>query len=169
MSVSDWLSMGTKDNYQSNGWFSGYYGGQREKEEQSIIPSLSWYQRIAAFVILLALGCASLFLSSLLILKLRAFTKFFTLGNLLIMSSTFFVVGPAAQCRSLCQPARFFAFVLYMGAMFGTLYVALHMQRTGLALVFVVIQMLAAVWYGASYIPYAQSCLLSTTRSVLPV
>ena len=24
------------------------------------------------------------------------------------MGSTFFVVGPAAQCRSLCQPARFF-------------------------------------------------------------
>jgi hypothetical protein len=55
MSVSDWLTLGggrEKEN-QSYWWPSV---GNTSKEDQSIFPSLTWYQRIALFLLFLGVG-----------------------------------------------------------------------------------------------------------------
>ena len=104
--------------------------GGRKRENNEIYVYLNYNGRVFKFG---SVGFICFFASSLLILHLRAFVKFYTLvsslaslflfsypvlicdtqGNMLVLSSTFFLVGPTTQCKSLLQPARFIGFLLF--------------------------------------------------------
>jgi hypothetical protein len=58
---------------------------------------------------------------------------------------------------------------VYFISMFSTLYFALYHQNTFGAMLAVIAQFAAALWYGASFVPFMQSCLASTASSVLPL
>jgi len=121
------------------------------------------------FVALLGLGVVFCFLATWMVLVPRSFAKFYTLGTLCIISSTFVLVGPQRQLRNMFHPTRLISALVYFGSMAATLYCALGLQQTGLTLLMMIIQFAAAVWYGASYVPFAQNCLRSTARNLLPL
>eukprot|EP01116_Phalansterium_solitarium_P002666 TRINITY_DN12823_c0_g1_i1.p1 TRINITY_DN12823_c0_g1~~TRINITY_DN12823_c0_g1_i1.p1 ORF type:complete len:174 (+),score=15.48 TRINITY_DN12823_c0_g1_i1:51-524(+) len=133
------------------------------------ILGLSFYKRVMIFVVLLALGLGLCFLSTFMLLSPTRFAKTYTLGCLLVITSTAFLVGPKKQLQSMFQPERLPAAVLYVASLFGTLYCALSLQSSGLTMLMIILQLAAAVWYGASYVPFAQQCLKSTAKTVLPV
>lgn len=88
-------------------------------------------------------------------------------------------MGPMKQMKSLCfHPA----FQVYALAMVGTLYFALsvrlspylistdaQLENAFLTLIMIVVQICAAVWYGASFIPFAQECIRGSAGAILPV
>jgi len=131
--------------------------------------NLSYTKRIALFATSLGLGLFFLILSTWMIIRPTTFAKFYTLGTLFIISSTFFLVGPMRQLRSMFHPSRIIAAGIYVGSMVMTLFCALSLQNTLLTLGMIVIQFGAMIWYGASYIPFAQNCLRGTARTILPM
>ncbi|ELR23913.1 tetraspanning membrane protein, SFT2like protein [Acanthamoeba castellanii str. Neff] len=126
-------------------------------------------QRIVAFAVCLAFGIGFCFLSTWFLVIPRTFAKFYTVGSLFLIGSTFFLMGPWKQLQSMFQPARYMSTLIYFGAMGGTLYAALSLHNTGLTLIMVIVQFGAALWYGASYVPFCQQFLMGTARTVLPL
>jgi len=108
-------------------------------------------------------------MSTLMILSPTRFAKFYTIGTVFIIFSTFFLVGPMKQIRSMFHPSRFMSAMIYFGSIFATLYCALELQVTTLTILMIILQFGSAIWYGASYLPFAQDCLKSTARTVLPL
>jgi len=131
--------------------------------------SIGFTKRIILFVVFLLLGIFFCFISTWVILMPRSFAKFYTLGTIFIIASTFFLVGPAKQIKSMFHPSRVVAAAIYFGSMGVTLYSALSLQNTLLTLIMIFVQFGAALWYGASYIPFLQECLRGTARTVLPI
>eukprot|EP00727_Mastigamoeba_balamuthi_P006809 m51a1_g2749 hypothetical protein (170) ;mRNA; r:954349-955123 len=151
------------------------FGQQPERpptvwEEVSSSFQLSLAKRVIFFSVFLGLGLFFAGLSTMFLLSPTRFAKFYTLGSIFILSASFFLVGPARQLRSAFQDrSRAISAILYFSTVVLTLFFALSVGSAGLAMMSVIAQVAAAVWYGASYIPFAQSCLLSTARTVLPI
>jgi hypothetical protein len=148
-----------------SGWFSIF----PSEPEPACLPQLSYTKRLTLFVCTGLTGLACLFFSTMFLILPRVFAKWYTLGSLLLLGSTFFLVGPTQQLRSMFQPNRWFASVLYLFSLAGTLYTALRLQNLGLTIIMVVVQTASAVYYGATYVPLGTTCLQSTARSVLPL
>ena len=93
------------------------------------------------------------------------FAMTYTVGNVLALGSTTFLVGPRRQIRYMFDRTRIVATLVYLACIGGTLAAGLTEQSTFLIIALLVIQFLALVWYTASYIPYArqaiQNCLCS--------
>lgn len=103
------------------------------------------------------------------LLNLRQFAKFYTLGTLSIISSMLFLVGPARLFKSMFDSSRLVASIAYVGSMVLTLYAAIVIQSWILAFICVVFQICASLWYGSSFVPFAQTLLRSTASSLLPI
>lgn len=78
------------------------------------------------FLVCITLSCLYLRLSLPYYNCPAAFTKApfafkYTLGNLLALGSSSFLVGPAKQCRDMCAPERRSASLLYIASLIGTL------------------------------------------------
>lgn len=84
-------------------------------------------------------------------------------------NSTFFLMGPRRQLVNMFDSSRFTAALAYFGSMAATLFVAISLQSTILTLILVIVQLGASVWYGSSYIPFAQSLIKSTASTILPL
>ena len=135
-------------------------------------PPLTFKQRVTGAFVCLAIG-AILSLGSLTsIAKLLLgnplpFAFKYTLGNLLSLGATSFIVGPARQCRDMLAPQRRLASLTYFATLIGTL-LSVFVLRSGLhSLLFIVLQFLALTWYLLSYIPYGQTAAKSCVRRLL--
>eukprot|EP00933_Yihiella_yeosuensis_P014698 TRINITY_DN13066_c1_g1_i1.p1 TRINITY_DN13066_c1_g1~~TRINITY_DN13066_c1_g1_i1.p1 ORF type:complete len:193 (-),score=31.37 TRINITY_DN13066_c1_g1_i1:39-617(-) len=88
------------------------------------------------------------------------FALVYTLGNMVAMTGTFFLAGPAKQMRNMTQKNRAKNSAVFIGAMLATL-VAVEATpffgRALLILLLVVVQWMALVWYTLSYIPYGRT------------
>mmetsp|Transcript_2409 Transcript_2409/g.7651 ORF Transcript_2409/g.7651 Transcript_2409/m.7651 type:complete len:194 (-) Transcript_2409:44-625(-) len=146
----------------SSSWFSS------EPETADPCLRLGYAQRMACFAIAFVAGVACCVMASLVVFSPHLFAKYYSLGSLLLLGSTFFLIGPVAQLKSMFHPSRYIASILYLGTLIGTLYAA-SVSNILLTMVLVVVQICAALWYVASYIPYAQDCLWGTAQRVLPV
>ena len=128
-------------------------------------PRLSWRQRLAGFSVCFALGLVVELGSFLRLVELVAgrpvpFAISYTAGNVIAIGSSFFLAGPATQCKSMLKPTRAVATVTYVTSIGATLFVALYPReipaRAGLIIVLVVVQSLALLWYMLSYVPFAR-------------
>lgn len=138
-------------------------------EEVSSQMTMSYTKRILAFFVCLIVGLSLIFLSTWFILIPHSFAKFYTVGNLLLLGSSFFLMGPWRQLQTMFASNRIITTLIYLGAMFGTLYCALILHSVFLSIFMIVIQMGATLWYCASYISFFQMCLRTTAGSILPV
>ncbi|KAJ8964395.1 hypothetical protein NQ314_004932 [Rhamnusium bicolor] len=96
---------------------------------------------------------------------LPVFAVFYTLGNIVSMLSTCFLMGPFNQIKKMFAPTRFIATIIVIVAFALTLVAALVWHRAGLALLFIIIQSLAMTWYSLSYIPYARDAVKKTVMT----
>eukprot|EP00668_Euglena_longa_P017210 GGOE01021573.1.p1 GENE.GGOE01021573.1~~GGOE01021573.1.p1 ORF type:complete len:143 (+),score=16.98 GGOE01021573.1:61-489(+) len=94
----------------------------------------------------------------------KKFAFFFTFGNLFLISSTLFLVGPTRQFRSMMEASRLQATVIYFLSLSMTLVSALRFGSTLLVLVFTCMQIMAMVWYCLSYIPFARTLVRRSCR-----
>ena len=80
----------------------------------------------------------------------------YTIGNILSLMSTGFLVGPRRQCKNMFHRKRIVASLVFIGALIGTLAVAISTGSIMATLLMILIQFCALAWYTLSYIPYAR-------------
>ncbi|CAL7951944.1 unnamed protein product [Xylocopa violacea] len=132
--------------------------------------TLSWSTRIKGFAICFIVGILCSFLGSFALFLhkgLTVFAVFYTLGNIISLASTCFLMGPFNQFKKMFAATRVIATILVFVTIAMTLFAALHLKNPGLALLFIIIQSLAMTWYSLSYIPYARDAVKKTMESCI--
>lgn len=151
-------------------------GSDQCDEESGIITqvmdqsTLSWSTRIKGFAICFVVGILLSFLGSFALFfnrGLTVFAVFYTLGNIISITSTCFLMGPFNQLKKMFASTRIIATLLVFISIAVTLFAALSLKNPGLALIFIIIQSLAMTWYSLSYIPYARDAVKKTVESCI--
>lgn len=150
--------------------------GLKEEDEPPICGEMSYENRMYGFA-----GCfvTGWLISALATISLwsgnfKAFAIQYTLGNVVVLSSSLFLMGPAQQCKRMWKGSRVFSTVLFLTMIVVTLVVAFLPtytdlepgQVTPLVIICAVLQCCASVWYSASYIPYGQRILKSCCKKL---
>ncbi|KAL5010275.1 hypothetical protein ScPMuIL_012580 [Solemya velum] len=139
-----------------------------DEEEKGIVTqisdatTLSWSTRIKGFAICFALGVVlSMLGTALLFAKngLVIFAVLYTIGNILALASTCFLMGPLNQLKKMFAKTRIIATILVVVMLILTLVAAFAIKNAALAIVFCVLQFLAFTWYSLSYIPFARDAV----------
>ncbi|SPP76833.1 Hypothetical predicted protein [Drosophila guanche] len=136
------------------------------------MSTLSWSTRIKAFCICFGLGIFLSLLGSIALFLHRGivvFAVFYTLGNIISMASTCFLMGPFKQIKKMFADTRLIATSIVIVAIVMTFISAIVLKKTGLTLIFIIIQSLAMTWYSLSYIPYARDAVRSTASACFEV
>ncbi|MED6148911.1 hypothetical protein PIB30_057529 [Stylosanthes scabra] len=119
--------------------------------------TLSTKQRLYGFAICFSAGLTFTLLSMLVFLKPIKFAVAFTLGNLLSLGSTAFLIGPKRQFTMMLDPVRIYATAIYIASMIIALFCALYVHNKLLTLLAIILEFGALIWYSLSYIPFARS------------
>jgi len=93
--------------------------------------------------------------------NVRKFALAFTIGNLLLIGSTLFLMGPMKQLKSMFEKGRVYATSSFFGSMVLTLFVTMKLQSFILAIPCIAVELMSMLWYAASYIPFGQAILKS--------
>jgi hypothetical protein len=96
-----------------------------------------------------------------------------TLGNIMSLLSTIFLVGPARQCTMMFDPVRRSVTFSYLCAMVLTVFVAVAFRSATLCALCGILQYSALFWYQLSYVPYGRevvgNCFASCAKMMLNV
>jgi len=123
--------------------------------------TLSWSTRIKGFAICFGLGLFISILGSIMFYT-GSTTKFailYSLGNIVALCSTCFLMGPVAQIKRMFSSSRWLATVLMLFFLVLTILSAVWWDSGLLVLIFCILQFCAMVWYSLSYIPYARDAI----------
>merc|ERR1712002_641910 len=150
-------------------------GNDDDEEDQSIMTqlsdasTLSYATRIKGFVACFIIGIVFSLLGSFFLFSrgLTLFAVFYTLGNIVALLSTCFLMGPVKQIKKMFAKTRVVATIVYLGCLITSVTLALLHVAAIIVLIFVVLQMLAMTWYSLSYIPYARDAVKKCCESCL--
>ncbi|CAL4066977.1 unnamed protein product [Meganyctiphanes norvegica] len=135
--------------------------------------TLSWGTRVKGFAICFVLGFIFSFFSTALLFLPKGvilFAVFYSLGNVMALSSTCFLMGPVKQIKKMFAKTRVVATLVMVFCLIMTLVAALQSPpKKALAMLMVVIQFLAMTWYSLSYIPYARDAAKKCFASCIDV
>ena len=128
------------------------------------LPALSYQQRLLGFLACLVIGLmisltSLMSFGSLLTGNPTPFALKYTIGNLLSIGASGFLVGPAKQCRDMFAPVRRVASLLYVASLGTTLVCIFYLRSRLLTTVSICVQLGAMVWYCVSYLPFGQNML----------
>jgi len=120
-------------------------------------------QRLYGFFGCTVLGFVLSLLGSILLFvgALWSFTILFTLGIIVSLAGTGFLIGFFKQLKMMFKPVRVVATIVFLGSI-GLVFVgAFVLGNDVLCIVFVIVEYLAYTWYSLSYIPYARTAVKS--------
>lgn len=117
-------------------------------------PTLSFKQRITGLACMVALSLVFNMMAFGVWWSPTKFAFFFCCANACSVGASFFLSGPTTQLRMMFDEERRVATLAYLCALVCTLTSVLILNSTVLTIFFVLIQMVAFVWYTLSYIPY---------------
>eukprot|EP00163_Fabomonas_tropica_P028591 TRINITY_DN585_c0_g1_i1.p1 TRINITY_DN585_c0_g1~~TRINITY_DN585_c0_g1_i1.p1 ORF type:complete len:219 (+),score=21.50 TRINITY_DN585_c0_g1_i1:132-788(+) len=134
--------------------------------------TLTKKQRLYGFAFTFGMGMVCSFLSVMflpsLLIHPGKFAAAYTLGNILSLGSSAFIVGPMRQIKTMFKPVRAGATIIYLVSM-GLTFFFIRVRSSLGVLLCLGIQFCALIWYCASYIPFARSLLTSCFSSVVAV
>jgi len=130
----------------------------------TLCPTLTIKQRAIGFATCLAIGfLLDLFsfarLAQVFTGHAERYALIYTAGNLTALSGTFFLAGPSRQLARMTTQHRWMASLAFVVSMVLTLIVASvgYFRMKGLIiLLLVLIQWVALIWYGLSFIPFGR-------------
>jgi hypothetical protein len=93
----------------------------------------------------------------------------YTLGAVLSICSTMFLMGPWEQLKKMFHPSRLTATIVYLVSLVLTLYCAVGLHNAILTLLCLVVQLCAFVWYTLTYIPFGTRMLSMCCDSALDI
>ena len=153
-------------------WILGSYSSDAE-DNDSIFPSMTIRDRLIGFSVCMAVGYLFSAQSIVKFVKLLAgnpapFVLTFTIGNIIVMSSSCFLIGPSNQVKVMFHQKRASVATIYVCSMFLSISILIlavikraKYNRTPILLsisllVTLLIQCLSSTWYSLSYIPFAR-------------
>lgn len=80
------------------------------------------------------------------------------------LAATGFLLGPKSQCTKMWAPTRRYTTAFYLIMLIVVFVVAVLKQSVWLVLFLLLIQVMAAVWYSISYIPFGRKVCLAFMR-----
>ncbi|KAG5382003.1 hypothetical protein IGI04_033473 [Brassica rapa subsp. trilocularis] len=126
-------------------------------------------QRFYGFAICLSAGLTCTLLSMLVFFNPVKFGITFTLGNLMALGSTAFLIGPQRQVTMMLDPARIYATALYLASIIIALRIGNFqsiveeeevVRNKLLTLLAIILEFSGLIWYAKyslSYIPFARA------------
>lgn len=137
------------------------------QENKSCFPTMSYEKRFQGFVALFVMGWILSIVGVVAISfgNITGFVILYTFGNVIALCSTFFLMGPWRQLKSMCDRVRIIATLVFVGMMVATLVVGLTTNNLAGVIVCAVCQFFAGLWYSLSYIPFARSMVCSCLKS----
>ena len=134
--------------------------------KNSVFPSLTLKQRVIGFAICIAL--ATLFgILAYVIMIIGNALKFsipYSICVLCLLGSTLFLIGPLRQLKLMFHKTRVITTIIFLLAIAMTIVSAFIIKSSIMVLLFVIIQILAFVWYALSYIPYARTAVIKFVK-----
>lgn len=140
-------------------------------EDEPLLCSLGFKQRMICFAVCWALS----FLVSIVSFSAIAMILtgrhvrwgiLYTLGNLLNIASTLFLVGPKRQLKAMFDDTRKYATIIYLLSIVATIVAVFTVKILLVILVAVIIQWLALCWYSLSYIPFGRQIARRVVASI---
>lgn len=133
--------------------------------------TMSKTTRIYGFGISAGLGLVFLliaigFLPSILIAS-RAFAFFYTIGNICLVISTFFVVGPMKQLSLMIEKDRIIPSICFVSSLLLTMFSAIVLKSALLVILLIVVQVVSLGYYILSYIPFGQQIASSFISALM--
>uniref|UniRef100_A0A0B6ZHB4 Vesicle transport protein n=1 Tax=Arion vulgaris TaxID=1028688 RepID=A0A0B6ZHB4_9EUPU len=150
--------------------------GDDEEEDRGIVTqisdasTLSWSTRIKGFLICFVLGVVLSILGSCLLFMrngLIIFGVLYTIGNILSLGSTCFLMGPCNQLKKMFAKTRIIATIMVFVMFILTLVCAFAVKNAPLTIVCCILQFLALTWYSISYIPFARDAVMKCFSACL--
>jgi len=134
----------------------------------SSCPKLSYKHRFIGFCVCAITGtllsvCGPIFL---IFGEVFIWAIFYSVGNVISVASTAFVIGPLKQLKSMTDSGRLIATIIFFAACAGTILLALLTESVVFSFVCVIVQYLAFAWYSLSFIPFARTAFLKTMESI---
>uniref|UniRef100_A0A1I7YKJ1 Vesicle transport protein n=1 Tax=Steinernema glaseri TaxID=37863 RepID=A0A1I7YKJ1_9BILA len=122
------------------------------------MTTLSWETRLQCFAgcFILSLFCSLCSTALLFAGKIPGFCILVSLGSILSIGGTCFLMGPFKQLQKMFESTRLIATIVYLSMIVLTLIAGLVWHNGALALIFVIGQYIAMAWYSISYIPFAR-------------
>ncbi|XP_067945796.1 vesicle transport protein SFT2B-like [Watersipora subatra] len=149
-----------------------YLNGQEEEDDDGILTqvssatTLSWSTRIKGFIACFVAGIVCSLLSSFLwVWSVAAFVVLYSIGTILSLCSTMFLLGPLKQLKRMADPTRIICTIVLLVCIVLTILSALLWDSVPLAIIFCIIQFLALAWYSISYIPFARDAVIKGATS----
>eukprot|EP00672_Neobodo_designis_P028411 CAMPEP_0174854038 /NCGR_PEP_ID=MMETSP1114-20130205/29786_1 /TAXON_ID=312471 /ORGANISM="Neobodo designis, Strain CCAP 1951/1" /LENGTH=147 /DNA_ID=CAMNT_0016088711 /DNA_START=29 /DNA_END=472 /DNA_ORIENTATION=+ len=141
----------------------------KSEEQNDLCPSLTFKQRIIAFFCTLCLGVLFGILAWVAIFQKNyvQFGVFFTLSNCTAIGGSMFLAGPLKQLKKMFEETRWIATSIYLLMMIMTLVAAFAIKSPALVIICCLLQYLAMVWYGLSYIPYARTVVKNCVKGMV--
>jgi len=121
-------------------------------------------QRLYGFGACLAIGfVVSILATSILFLgMLVSFVIMYTLGIIVSLIGTGFLIGFFQQLKLMFKPVRVVATIVFLGLIGMVFVAAFVLGNPLLCIIMVIVEFLAYTWYTLSYIPYARTAVLKT-------
>lgn len=136
-------------------------------------PNLTYKQRLMGFVGCCCIGWVLSLVGTLTLIggatqkNIAIFAILYVVGNIVALSGTGFLLGPATQCRKMWDPTRRFSAAFYLSMLVVVFAVAVSGQHVGLVLAMLVIQVLAGSWYALSYVPFGRKIVITFFKKTL--
>lgn len=149
---------------QITSWFTG-------EDQNELCPSLSFQQRVYGFLVTMLIGAILSVISWFAVLR-RDWTLFamlVTASNLTAIGGSCFLAGPLKQVKRMFEETRLVATIVYLSAIVLTVVAAVVAKSPPFCIVCCIIQYLAMIWYGLSYIPYARNMVKNCLKGAVSV
>ena len=133
--------------------------------------SLTRQQRLWGFLFCFTVGYLISFASTLALLggsrDGARFALLYSLGNLVSLFGSGFLVGPSRQLKLMMKPVRRYSALAYVTLILVVLLLGiLAPHQTVLILLLAFLQCLSAIWYTASYIPFGRKMIESICSTI---
>ncbi|KXZ53220.1 hypothetical protein GPECTOR_7g1113 [Gonium pectorale] len=141
--------------------------GMQEQQEKGLLGqvdeamTLSWKNRLIGFGCCFGFGMLLTIISipMLWTMQITKFAVIYSVGSVVSVMSTLFLMGPVKQCQRMLEEKRILATIVYIAAIAGTLAVAFTTGNAGLCLIMLIIQLLALIWYCLTWVPGGQAAI----------
>ena len=147
-----------------------FYKGSEKQGLGELCPSLTFTQKLMGFGICIAIGIVLDILAWLSFHKLvqghpATFAICFSLGVLVTLAGSAFLVGLTKQVKTMFKKKRIITTCVVLISLVMTIIAALWIKSAPLTLFFMIIEMISYTWYVLSYLPFAQSIVKRIGRS----
>jgi len=150
------------------------HGEEDELGNSGFFPRMGLKQRLMGCACCFLVGQLLQFLSfgsmaGVLLGRPGRFAMTYTLSNVTMLLASFFLSGPAAQCRKVKAKNRLGTLLIYILSMSATMMAVFwgpFVGRFAIIMACVVIQWVALAWYVLSFVPYGHSFGRTLLRSI---